>query len=160
MAEPDASAELTQTLLDRGGRRPDVDAVSVGRPPHDGRVSEGSASSVALSARGSSGSASGFPRVSATIRSRTWSSSLNRTTEPSNSRAPRLRKIGDSEIRQLPELVPRIARREHEPDSLGEQTTRDERECERRALIDPMGIVDQTKNRTVVGRGRQHARKP
>ena len=64
--------------------RPDIACASGSpKPP---------ASCVAVNPRGNSSNANGFPRVSAMIRSRTRSSSLNRSVERSSARASPLRK--------------------------------------------------------------------
>jgi hypothetical protein len=36
----------------------------------------------------------------------------------------------------------RLAGGEHDPDRLGEETTRDEGQAQRRGLIQPLGVVD------------------
>ena len=63
----------------------------------------------------------------------------------------------DRELGQVPELIARFAGSEHQTDGFGQQATRDERERQRRALIQPLRIVDDTEHRTLLGRLRQHA---
>ena len=109
------------------------------------------ASCVGVNPRGSSSSASGFPRVSARILSRTRPSSANRTVELSSARASPLTQAAHLEIRQVPELLAGLPRREHEPHRLGQQPASDERERQRRGLIQPLRVVDDAQQRTLLG---------
>ena len=87
------------------------------------------ARSAGVSPRGSSSSASGLPRVSATIRSRTRASSGPGITESSSARARR-RPAPRAELRQAAEalLAGALANGEDQPDRLGLQSARHERE--------------------------------
>ena len=101
-AESLGRALQQQRVSDRLGRRQQQHEARVGaervqpanvalldpaRQRHGPQVPKPPASCVVVSPRGSSSSASGLPRVSATIRSRTSSSSMNRTAEPRSARA-------------------------------------------------------------------------
>ena len=110
------------------------------------------ASCVAVNPRGSSSNASGLPRVSATIRSRTRSSSVNRTAELSSARASPLTQAVHLELGHVPELLARLARGEHDPDRLRQQAPGDERERQRRGLIQPLRVIDDAQQRTLLGR--------
>ena len=117
------------------------------------------ASSAGVRPRGSSSNASGLPRVSATIRSRTRSSSGPAT----DGLQQRLRFVvgqpSDHELRQTLEmaLAGRLAHREHQPDRLRAQTARHERQHLRRRAVEPLRIVDDADQRPVLGRVRQQA---
>ena len=115
------------------------------------------ASCVAVSPRGSSSSASGFPRVSAMIRSRTRSSRWNRTAEPSSARASPLRRPCTSSSGDVLELLAGLARGEHDADRLRQQAAGDERERQRRRVIQPLRVVDDAQQRTLLGRLRDQA---
>ena len=56
------------------------------------------------------------------------------------------------EIRQVPELLAGLPCREHEPHRLGQQPAGDERERQRRGLIQPLRVVDDAQQRTLLGR--------
>ena len=115
------------------------------------------ASCVAVNPRGSSSNASGLPRVSATIRSRTRSSSMNRTAEPSSARASPLRRPVHLELGQVLQLLARLARGEHDPDRLGQQAPGHERQRQRRRLIQPLSVVDDAQQRALLGHLREQA---
>ena len=104
--EPLGRTQQQQRIADRFGRREQQKTPRSARAPRAaGRSSSRSAptatvrpatrsrrpAAVAVNPLGSSSRASGLPRVSAMIRSRTCSSSLNRTAEPSRARASPLR---------------------------------------------------------------------
>ena len=91
------------------------------------------------------------------MRSRTWSSSLNRTADLSSVRASPLTQTADVETGQVAELIARFAGGEHEPHGLGQQTTGDERESQRRGLIQPLRVIDDTQHRPLLGHLRQQA---
>ena len=112
------------------------------------------------SPRGSSSNASGLPRVSAMIRSRTRSSSMNRTAEPSSARASPLRRPCTSSSDRCRELLARLARGEHDPDRLGQQAPGDEGQRQRRRLIQPLRVIDDAQQRTLLGHLREQAQAP
>ena len=93
-----------------------------------------SASWSGVSPRGSSSKASGFPCVSATIRSRTSTSSLNGTADRSSARASPLTKPCTSSSESAGAPRRGFARREHHADRIGLQATSNERERQRRRL--------------------------
>ena len=114
------------------------------------------ASSTADRPWGSSSRASGLPRVSATIRSRTCSSTSPGSPEASSERAcpHRARRARAPASRG----VPRCARgHEHDRDRLREQPAGDERQRERGFLVEPLRIVDRAEKRLLVGRIREQA---
>ena len=117
------------------------------------------ASSAGVNPRGSSSSASGLPRVSATIRSRTRSSSRPGTTESSSARASaslRPPTTSSGRPRQLL-LVAGLTHREHQRDRLGQEAPRDERQRLRRGPVEPLGVVDQADERLLLGHLGQQA---
>ena len=83
------------------------------------------ASSAGVNPRGSSSNASGLPRVSATIRSRTRASSGPASADSSSARAS-LRPTRQLPARQPGQLRTRIAGREHQPDRVRRQAARHE----------------------------------
>ena len=60
----------------------------------------------------------------------------------------------------MPELLARLARREHEADRLGQHTAGDEGERERRAAVEPLGVVDDAQQRALLGDLRQRGSAP
>ena len=52
-------------------------------------------------------------------------------------------------------LRPRFAGSEHQSHGIGRQTPRDERERERRALIQPLCVLEHTQHRLLLGQLRQ-----
>ena len=101
------------------------------------------ASCAGVSPRGSSSSASGFPRVSATIWSRTRASSGPASAESSSARASSLRQAFDRQLRQPGQFVARIAGREDQADRLGRQPPRHEPQRLRRGPVQPLLVIDQ-----------------
>ena len=107
------------------------------------------ASSAGVSPRGSSSSASGLPRVSATIRSR------DALVQPPGRRRRQQRagvRVGepfDPQLRQPGERVAvgRLAHGEDDRDPLGQQPPGDEREHQRGGPVEPLGIVDHAQQR-------------
>ena len=59
------------------------------------------------------------------------------------------------ELGDVLKLLARLARGEHDPDRLRQQATGDERQRQRRALIQPLRVVDDTQQRTLLGRLRE-----
>ena len=100
-----------------------------------------------------------MPRVSATIRSCTRSSSRPRLTESSSARAsplirpPTVRSGSPSNTRS----VARVTDGEHQRDRFGQQPPRHESENLRRHLVQPLRVVDQADERPLLGNGRQQA---
>jgi hypothetical protein len=41
--------------------------------------------------------------------------------------------------------------REHDPDWIGQQTPSYEGECQRRRVVQPLGVIDDTQQRTLIG---------
>ena len=111
------------------------------------------ASSAALNPRGSSNSASGLPRVSATMRSRTRSSSRPGTRRVQQRACITVAQAADRALRQPVQLqrVARLAHREHQCDRLREQPPRDERQDLRRDPVEPLRVVDQADQRPLLG---------
>ena len=106
------------------------------------------ASSAGDSRRGSSSRASGFPRVSATIRSRTRSSSGHRTTEASSSRASASRSPRSPAPAARPGPGPAPGR-EHHQHRLGPQPPRHERQRLCRGLVQPLRVIDHAHQRAL-----------
>ena len=109
------------------------------------------ASSAGVNPRGSSNSASGLPRVSLTIWSRTRASS-----GPGQHRVQQRARIGlaqtlDHQLRQSRQLVARHASREHQADRFRLQAARDEREDLRRGAIEPLLVIHQADQRLLLG---------
>ena len=102
------------------------------------------ASSAADSPRGSSSNASGLPRVSATIRSITRSSTRPAIAKPSTRARVFVIQAPQNELGQPSEglLVSGVAHREYQRDRLCHEPPRDERERPRGRLIEPLSIVD------------------
>ena len=111
------------------------------------------ASSAAVNPRGNSSNASGFPRVSATIRSRTRSSSRPGTTESSSAWASASTQTRYHELRQTDErlFVGRLAHGEDHRNRVREEPARDERECLRGRAVEPLRIVDHAEERLLLG---------
>ena len=55
------------------------------------------------------------------------------------------------EVRHVPKLLAGLPCREHEPDRLGQQPASDERERQRRGPIQPLRVVDDAQQRTLLG---------
>ena len=105
------------------------------------------------SPRGSSSSASGFPRVSATIRSRTRSSSGPGITESSRTRASCVGESADEQLRQPGQVAPLagLAGREHQPDRVRREAARNERQRQRGGAVLPLRVVDHADERALLG---------
>ena len=99
------------------------------------------ANCVAVKPCGNSSNASGFPRVSATILSRTAASNLNRTAEVSSTRATSS-PCPAPPVRAGAGAPPRLASPENDPDGLGQQPTGDEGQRQRRGLVQPLRVVE------------------
>ena len=117
------------------------------------------ASSAGVRPRGSSSSASGLPRVSATMRSRTRSSSGPVRTASSSARAspassPATTSSASSAKRRSPA---RLAHGEDQPDRLGLQAARHEGERLRRRRVEPLRVVHDADERPLLRRVRQQA---
>ena len=111
-----------------------------------------------VSPRGSSSSASGLPRVSATIWSRTRASSGPASAESSSARASLVaqpRRLRAPAARPAPS--PGLAGREHQPDRVGRQPPRHEPQRLRRRLVQPLLVVDHADQRPLPGHLRQQA---
>ena len=109
------------------------------------------ASWAGVSPRGSSRSASGFPPVSATIRSSTDSSSRaaqdGLQQRPCIPAAQRL----DAELREAGQSTAHVTRRERERDPLRQQAARHERERSGRCAVEPLRVVDHAQQRLLLG---------
>ena len=127
---------LPVALLDAAGQRTARDFRSRRRAPP------------APMPRGSSSSASGLPRVSATICSRTRSSSRPATTVASSALASSA-EPAQAQLRQPAELAPRarFALDEHDRDGFGEQAAGDEPEHLRGGVVEPLQVVDDAQQR-------------
>ena len=106
--------------------------------------------------RGSSSSARGLPRASATIRSRTPSSSGVRTAAASSARAslspsPSRRSSGNPVNEPAPPVVARVAQRDQQRHPLGRHPPRHERQHLRGRLVQPLRVVDEAQQRPVLG---------
>ena len=116
------------------------------------------ASSAGLKQRGRASRASGLPRVSATTRSRTRSSSGPGTAIWSNARAS-----ASSSPRSSSSGKPRswscgrVAYSEHQRDRLRQHATRDKGEHARRSVVEPLEVVHDAEQRALPGVGRQQA---
>ena len=90
------------------------------------------------------------------MRSRTRSSSATCTAELSSAvrrrRAGRHLQLGD-----VLELLAGLARGEHDPDRLRQQAPRDERQRQRRGVVQPLRVIDDPQQRTLLRRLRQQA---
>ena len=116
------------------------------------------ASSAAETFRGTSSSASGMPRVSATMRSRTRGSIPPTITDSSSSRAsPSDRPLITSSGSPANASAPPFADREDQCDRLGHQAARDEGKCLHRHLVEPLRVVDDAEQGLVIGGGRHQA---
>ena len=114
------------------------------------------ASSAAETFRGTSSRASGMPRVSATMRSRTRGSIPPNITDSSRSRAsasdrPPITSSGSPANASAPPSRAAKTMR----DRLGQQAPRDEGERLHRHLVEPLRVVDDAEQGLVVG-GRGH----
>ena len=109
------------------------------------------ASCVGLNPRGSSSRASGFPRVSTTIRSSTRSSSRAGKTDSNSARASRRPKGPTCSVGQTGERVAQLSRREHERDPLRQQAARHERQRPRRRTVEPLRVIDDSKEWLLLG---------
>ena len=112
------------------------------------------------SPRGSSSSASGLPRVSAMIRSRTRSSSMNRTAEPSSARASPLRRPCTSSSGTCRSSSPGSRAANTIPTGSASSRRATKRQRQRRGLIEPLRVVDDAQQRTLLGHLREQARAP
>ena len=121
-----------------------VSGVTAGRPNPP-------ASSAGVSPRGSSSSASGLPRVSAMIRSRTRASSGPARAESSSARAWSVLQPCYHQLGLPGQFGARIAGREHQRDRVGGQPPRHEPERLLRGLVQPLLVVDQADQRLVSG---------
>ena len=105
------------------------------------------ASSAGVSPRGSSSRASGLPRVSATIWSRTRVSSGPGSTESSSARASASRSPPTASSGQAGQVAARVPGREHQADRFRAQPAGDERQHLRRGAVEPLLVVDQAQQR-------------
>ena len=110
-----------------------------------------------VSPRGSSSSASGLPRVSATIRSRTRASSGPASAESSSARASSSAQPLDHELRQPGQFRARDPGREHQADRVGRQPPRHEPQRLRRGPVQPLLVVDHADQRPFPGHLGQQA---
>ena len=107
------------------------------------------ANSAGVRSRGHSTSASGFPRVSATIRSRTRTSTGTCNTLLSNVSASRVVQTVDDQFGKRGEISDRPTGCEHQTHRVGQQPPRDEHERLRRFAVEPLCAVDDAQQRTV-----------
>ena len=108
--------------------------------------------------RGTSSSASGMPRVSATMRSRTRGSIPPSMTESSSSRAsPSDRPLITSSGSPANACCAAVAGREDQCDRLGQEAPRDEGERLHRHLVEPLRVIDDAEQGLVVGGGGHQA---
>jgi hypothetical protein len=63
----------------------------------------------------------------------------------------------DLELGHVAELLARLAGREHDADRLRQEATGDEGERERRGLIQPLRVIDDTQQRALLGHLREQA---
>ena len=98
-----------------------------------------------------------MPRVSATSRSRTRSSSGPASTESSSTRASASRKPPDRQLRQSRQLGVRNAGREDQTDRLRRQAARHEPQDLRGGAIKPLLVIHQADQRLLLGRVGQQA---
>ena len=123
------------------------------------RSSKPPASSAALMLRGRSSSASGLPRVSATMRSRTRSSSRPGTALHEQGARILLGQPAQQQLGQAVEVVPgvRLADGDHHRHRFRQQPSRDEAEDQSRGVVQPLGVLHETEQRPLLGRGGQQA---
>ena len=114
------------------------------------------ASSAGLRPRGSSSSASGLPRVSATIRSRTRRRARPGITLASSARASHRRGPPSASCRQAHQLAlaARLAHGEHQAQPLGRAAVGDEAEHLGRGAVEPLRVVDQAQQRPLLAQPR------
>ena len=113
-------------------------------------------SSVAVTLRGTSRMASGTPRVSATMRSRTRGSIPPNITDSSRSRASPSDSPSIDQFRKPGQrLGAVVAGREDQCDRLGQQPSGDEGKCLHRHLVEPLRVVDDAEQR-LIGSGGGH----
>ena len=147
---PPASSNRRASRGSRASRRvklcsiPADSGSAVGRPKPP-------ASWAGVSPRGSSRSASGFPPVSATIRSSTDSSSRAARTDSSSARASRRPSGSTRSCGKRASPCADVTRREHERDPLRQQTARHERERSARRAVEPLRVVDDAQERLLLG---------
>jgi hypothetical protein len=104
-----------------------------------------------------------LPRASATIRSRTRSSSRPGSTASSRARASVVAEPPDRQLREPGERLPvrlpaaGLADREHQGDRFRQEAARDERQHLRRGAVEPLRVVDEADERPLRGRVRQEA---
>ena len=99
-----------------------------------------------------------MPRVSATIRSRTRSSSGTRHHRAQQRPRIAITQTLDQRAPAVPaSVLARLARREHQRDRLRQQPARHERQRLRRGPIQPLRVIDDTDKRPLLGRLRQQA---
>ena len=115
------------------------------------------ASCAGVSPRGSSSSASGLPRVSATIWSRTRASSGPASTESSSARASPSGSPSTVSSGNPASSVAGIAGREDQADRIGRQPARHEPQRLRRGAVQPLLVIHQADQRLLPGRLRQQA---
>ena len=115
------------------------------------------ASSVGVSPLGSSKSARGFPPVSTTILSRTGSSSGADKTDSNSARASRCLK-GETRSSGRPLSASSTWRAANRSDDLlRQQAASHERQRPRRRLVQPLGVIDNSEERPLLGRLGQQA---
>jgi hypothetical protein len=114
------------------------------------------ASSAGVHPRGSSNSASGLPRASATIWSRTCTSSGAASTESSSARIG-VPQAPEDQLRQPRQLTFQDTAPEHQADRLHPQAARNKREDLRRGAIEPLRVIDQANQRPFLCHLRQQA---
>ena len=149
VSRPAAAARAAESSLQSGA----------GSDPSPGRPKPARQSVAGDNSRGSSSSASGLPRVSASIRVRTRSSRGAAMTDASSSRAeasgnPPTRSSGSPASSST---RPELAFREQEDDRLGRQPPRHEREHLGRGSIKPLDVIDQADQRCLLRRVGQQA---
>ncbi len=110
--------------------------------------------------RGISSRASGMPRVSATIWSRTRTSSGPASTESSSARASAAGRPATTSSGRPASSLPGTRTPKTMPTRLRPEAAGDERQHLRRGAVDPLLIVDQAQQRQLLCHVRQQARVP
>ena len=115
------------------------------------------ASSAGVNPRGSSNSASGLPRASATIRSRTCASSGPVSAASSSARASASGRPSTTSSGNPANSLAGNAGREHQADRIRRQATGHEPEDLGRGVIQPLRVIDQADQGVLLGHLRQQA---
>ncbi len=115
------------------------------------------ASCAGVNPRGNSNNANGFPRVSATSRSRTRSIQRHPHHRPQQHARVIITQTLDHQLPESCERFGRVARHEQQPDRLRQQPPRHEHQRLRRRPIKPLRVINHTHQRPLPGHRRQQA---